>query len=109
MKLRQNLFYRSFLKGVDLFVHQVSDWKAFNGRTISKTKEKRAKFKKIAPKCPDNFKLKTGPGYFSPIKPVIKNCIKVVPSIVQIGQLQIIKKSCKLPTNKSNNNNISTA
>jgi hypothetical protein len=67
MKLRQSLFYSIFQKEVNLFVHQVSGWKAFSRRTISTIKEKRAEIPKIARKCPDKCDLQIGPGYFSPI------------------------------------------
>ena len=92
MKLRQTLFYRSFLKDVDLLVHHFGCLTAFSRITISTIKEKRTEILKIARKRPDTCDLQTGLGYFSPIKTVIRNCIKVAPSILQSGQLQIIQE-----------------
>jgi hypothetical protein len=73
-------------------VHQVSGWKTFSRRTIPTIKEKRKKIPKIASKCPDTCDLRTGLRYFGPTETVIRNCIKVMPSTVQSGQLQIIQE-----------------
>jgi len=53
MKLRQGLFYRIFLKEVDLFVHKVGGWKALSRRTASTIKDRSAEIPKIACKCLD--------------------------------------------------------
>jgi hypothetical protein len=42
------VFYRIFLKEVDLFVHQVGGWKALSRRKISTIKDKGAEIPKIA-------------------------------------------------------------
>ena len=106
MKLRQTLFYRSFLKDVDLLVHHFGCLTAFSRMTISTIKEKRTEILKIARKRPDTRDLQTGLGYFSPIKTVIRNFIKVAPSILQSGQTSNNSGNLrKLPTNNSNNNN----